>query len=166
VCLTAGEVYRLDLGRGRMVFQKALTCRNGSWLASGVMRQPLLAGDPVASAELSRNRMLVDDHASVRSAGAQSMLEGVVCYRSPRTSQGGGHRVHPHAEKRATMRVLIVGLALQVSVNSRGLGDGKAGARRVYEIVNPVLAYLIGRPDLGVEFVPSRRKSRRDSDGS
>jgi hypothetical protein len=26
------------------------------------------------------------------------MLEGVACYRSPRTSQGGGHRAHPHAD--------------------------------------------------------------------
>jgi hypothetical protein len=31
VCLTAGEVYRLDPGRGCIVFQKALTCRNYSW---------------------------------------------------------------------------------------------------------------------------------------
>ena len=36
-------------------------------------------GIRVAYAELSRNRVLVDDHASVRSAGAQSMLEGVAC---------------------------------------------------------------------------------------
>ena len=31
VCLTAGEVYRLDPGRGRIAFQEALTCRNYSW---------------------------------------------------------------------------------------------------------------------------------------
>jgi hypothetical protein len=46
VCLTAGEVYRLDPGRGCIAFQKALTCRNASWWASEVMRQPPLAGPP------------------------------------------------------------------------------------------------------------------------
>ena len=48
-----------------------------------MMRQPPLAGDPGRRlAELSRNKMLVDDHASVRSAGARSMPEGVACHRS------------------------------------------------------------------------------------
>jgi hypothetical protein len=73
----------------------------------------------VASAELPRNRMLVDDHASVRSEGAHLCSKALRVQVRVRHREVGGHRAHPHADVWAFGRLVTRVGAMTLAVVAR-----------------------------------------------